>query len=87
MTKTKLYPYIHRETGEVKTLTRFEGSQLGKDWHRAKIARNEKGEKVFRFQIATQMTDENGKVQRGIATVDLQEIKTEAVEDGNGNPE
>lgn len=87
MTKTKLYPYINKETGDVKTLTRLEGSKLGKDWNRGKLVRNEKGDKVFRFQIATSMTDANGKVQHGTATVDLQEIKTEAVEDGNGNPE
>jgi len=85
MTKTKLYPYINVDSGEVKTLTRLEGSKLGSKWNRAKLARNEKGEKVFRFQIATQMVDKNGKLQRGTATVDLQEIKTEVIDDGNGN--
>ena len=87
MTKTKLYPYIHIETGDVKTLTRLEGSKLGKGWNRGKLARNEKGEKVFRFQIATELRDKNGKLQRGVATVDLQEVKTEVIEDGNGNAE
>lgn len=87
MTKTKLYPYINIETGDVKTLTRLDGAKLGKNWNRAKLARNEKGEKVFRFKIATKMEDANGKMQHGTATVDLQEIKTEVIEDGNGNPE
>lgn len=87
MTKTKLYPYINRVSGDVKTLTKFEGAKLGKDWHRGKVTNNEKGEKVFRFEIATNLKDKNGKVQSVVATVDLQEIKKEVIEDGNGNAE
>lgn len=87
MTKTKLYPYINAKTGDVKTLTRIEGAKLGKDWGRGKLARNEKGEKVFRFEIATQLPGKDGKMHNGIATVDIQEVKTEVIEDGNQGSE
>ena len=87
MTKTKLYPYINAKTGDLQTLTRMEGAKLGKDWNRGKLARNEKNEKVFRFQIATQLKDKNGKMQSGVATVDIQEVKSEVIEDGNPGSE
>lgn len=80
------YPYINSFTGDVKTLTKNEGAKLSEDWHRGKIAKNEKGEKVFRFQIATQIPDDKGVTRSAIATVDIQAIKTEVVEDGNRNP-
>ncbi len=83
----KLYPYINAFTGDVKTLTKNEGAKLSEDWHRGKVAKNEKGEKVFRFQIATTVTDANGKPQSGVAVVDIQEIKSEEVDDGDQRPE
>jgi hypothetical protein len=87
MATTKLYPFINRHTGDVQTLTKNEGAKLNEDWHRGKVARNEKGEKVFRFQIATQAPDQNGVMRNATAIVDIQEIKTEVIEDGNERAE
>lgn len=88
MTKTKRYPYINIETGDVQILTKAEGAKLPKDWNRGKLARNDEGKKVFRFKINTQIADKNGVMQHGTATVDLQEIDTkEVTDDGNGNAE
>jgi len=82
----KLLPYINKHTGEVKILPKSEGSQLNEDWARAKMATNEKGEKVFRFQIATQMQDKDGKTITGVAVVDIAEVtETEVETDGNGS--
>lgn len=85
MATTKLYPYINAFTGDVKILTKNEGAKLNEDWHRVKLAKNEKGEKVFRFQIATQAPDKNGVLRNATAVVDIQEVKTEVVTDGNKN--
>lgn len=87
MSTTKLYPFINKFTGDVKTLTKNEGAKLNEDWHRGKVAKNEKGEKVFRFQIATQAEDPNGVMRNATAIVDIQEIKKEVIEDGNQRPE
>ena len=43
----KLYPYINAFTGDVKVLPKNEGNKLNEDWHRGKLAKNEKGEKVL----------------------------------------
>lgn len=83
MSTTKLYPFINKFSGDVKTLTKNEGAKLNEDWHRGKLAKNEKGEKVFRFQIATQAPDKDGVMRNATAVVDIQEVKTEVVEDGN----
>lgn len=87
MSTTKLYPFINSFTGDVKTLTKAEGAKLNEDWHRGKLAKNDQGEKVFRFHIDTQIPDENGVVRSAVATVDIQEIKKEVIEDGNQRPE
>lgn len=86
MTK-KLLPYINKFSGEVQILPKSKGSKLSEDWARAKMAKNEKGESVFRFEIATPVKDENGKTRMGIATVDISEVETKEVSDGNGNAE
>lgn len=86
MTK-KLLPYINKFSGDVKMLPKSKGSKLSEDWARAKMAKNEKGESVFRFEIATPVKDENGKTRMGIATVDISEVKTEEVEDGDQRAE
>lgn len=86
MTK-KLLPYIHKFSGDVKMLPKSQGAKLNEDWHRAKVATNEKGEKVFRFQIATPVKDENGKTRMGIATVDISEVSETEVDDGDQRPE
>lgn len=83
MPTTKLYPYINSFTGDVKTLTKNEGAKLNEDWHRGKLAKNAEGEKVFIFHIATQVPDKNGVLQSAIATVDIQEVKEEVIDDGN----
>lgn len=87
MVMAKLYPYINAFTGDVQILPKNEGNKLNEDWHRGKLAKNEKGEKVFRFQIATNVIDKNGKPQSGVAVVDIQEVKSEEVDDGDQRPE
>jgi hypothetical protein len=74
MTK-KLYPYINTFTGDVQMVSKQEGAKLDEDWLLAKAAKNDKGENVLRFQIATQMEDENGVTHIGTATVDISEVK------------
>lgn len=73
MTKAKLLPYINRFNGEVKVLSRKDGKQLNEDWARAKMATNEKGERVFRFELDATVTGKDGKVHKGTAIVDLSE--------------
>lgn len=76
-----LYPFINRHTGEVQILTKSAGKKLNEDWSHAKPAINEKGENVFRFEIATSMVDKNGKTQHGTAVVDILEVEV----NGNGS--
>lgn len=48
------------------------------------MATNEKGERVFRFEIATPIKDKHGKVRMGVAVVDISEVETkEVIDDGN----
>ncbi len=84
MTK-KLYPYINKFDGEVRILPKSQGAKLNEDWARAKMATNEKGERVFRFQIATPVIGEDGKTHMGTATIDISEVETKEVDDGNGS--
>ena len=50
------------------------------------MATNEKGERVFRFQISAPIQDEDGNTRMGIATVDISEVEAKEVpEDGNGS--
>lgn len=86
MTK-KILPYINKFSGDIKMLPKSQGAKLSEDWARAKMATNDKGEKVFRFQIATPVKDENGKTRMGIATVDISEVSETEVEDGDQRPE
>lgn len=86
MTKN-VYPYINKFTGDLKMLSKRDGSKLNEDWARAKLAKNEKGERVFRFHIATPVVDNSGKTVMGVAVVDISEVETKEVEDGNGSPE
>ncbi len=71
MTKPKLLPYINRFSGEIKTLPRKQGKELSEDWARAKMATNQNGERVFRFELNADVTGKDGKVHRGTAIVDL----------------
>lgn len=84
MTK-KLLPYINKFTGEVVTLPKSQGSKLNEDWARAKMATNEKGEAVFRFEIASEYTDQDGKTHHGTAVVDLLEVDAPEPEVADGN--
>lgn len=82
----KLYAHINKHTGDVQMLTKAEGKKLNEDWARGKVAKNEKGERVFRFEIATPIKDKNGKTRMGVAVVDISEVTTEEVaDDGNGS--
>lgn len=71
-------------SGDMQMLTREQGAKLNEDWQRGKPTRNDQGKKVFRFQIATTVTDMNGKEQSGVAVVDIQEVSSDEVKDGNG---
>lgn len=74
-------------TGDMQMITREQGAKLNEDWQRGKPVRNEQGQKVFRFNISTTVVDRNGKEQNGVAVVDIQEVSTEEVQDGNGTTE
>lgn len=88
MTKEKLLPYINRFSGDVKVLTKRQGDALNEDWARARMAKNQNGERVFRFELDAQVTGRDGKIHKGTAIVDLTEsdvpVELEA-ENGNGN--
>lgn len=87
MTK-KEFPYVNRFSGEVKMLPKSKGGKLSEDWARAKLATNEKGERVFRFHISTPVKDKNGNTHAGVAVVDISEVESKEVEiDGNGSAE
>lgn len=71
MTKAKLLPYINRFTGEIKTLPRREGNKLNEDWSKARMATNQEGERVFRFELDANVEGRDGKIHKGTAIVDL----------------
>lgn len=71
MTKPKLYPFINRFSGDIKVMTMADGKSLNEDWARAKMAKNQDGEKVFRFELDARVTGKDGKVHQGTAIVDL----------------
>lgn len=73
MTKSKLYLFNNRFTGDIKRLTKSAGKKLSEDWSRIRIVTNDKGERVMRMEL-------NG------ATVDISENETpEVVANGNTN--
>jgi len=85
MTKS-LYPFINKNTGDVKILNKSAGKKLGDDWSRGRVTKNQEGVDVFRFEVAAPITDpKTGKTSMGVAVVDISEVKTEVVDDGNGN--
>lgn len=90
MTKAKLLPFINRFTGDVKVLSRADGKQLNEDWARAKMATNDKGEKVFRFQLSSPVVGPDGKTHMATAIVDLSETDEPVeleVQNGERKPE
>lgn len=86
MTKAKLYPFINRFTGAVEIRTKKHGKELNEDWARAKVVKNQEGEKVFRFHLSAPVKGRDGKVHTGTAIVDLteQEMPAEELEAANG---
>lgn len=86
MTKPNLYPFINRFTGDIEIMTKRQGSKLNEDWARAKVVKNQQGEKVFRFHLSAPVTGRDGKVHMGTAVVDLteQEMPAEELEAANG---
>lgn len=90
MTKAKLLPFINRFTGDVQILSRKDGKELNEDWARAKIVKNDKGEKVFRFQLSSPVVGPDGKTHMATAIVDLSEtdepVELEA-QNGERKPE
>lgn len=78
-------PFINKFNGEVKVMTKSQGKHLSEDWARAKVVTNEQGVRVFRFQLASPVEGEDGKIHTGIATVDISEVE-EADTDGNQDP-
>ncbi len=80
MTKALLRPFINRFTGDVKVMSKKDGSQLNEDWEMGKVVKNKDGKKVFRFKLDASMTDKRGKVHTGTAIVDLTETETPAAE-------
>lgn len=86
MTKAKLYPFINRFTGAVEIRTKKHGKELNEDWARAKVVKNQEGEKVFRFHLSAPVKGRDGKVHMGTAIVDLteQEMPAEELEAANG---
>lgn len=91
MTKAILYPFINRFTGDVQVLSKKDGKQLNEDWEHAKVVKNDKGEKVFRFKISAPLTGRDGKVHMGTAIVDLTEADVDPAEleavNGERHPE
>lgn len=83
----KIFAYINKFTGDIKMLPKTEGNKLNEDWGMGKMATNEQGERVYRFHIATPVVDKNGKTHKGVAVVDISEVETKEVDDGNGKPE
>lgn len=90
MTKPKLYPYINRFTGDVLALPKSSGNELNEDWARAKLVKNSKGEKVFRFKLSSPVKGPDGKTHMATAIVDLSEtdepVELEA-QNGERKPE
>ena len=85
MTKKKVYPYINRFSGEIQIMTKSQGKELNEDWAKAKVVKNQQGEKVFRFHLSAPVTGKDGKVHMGTAIVDLTEQEVpEELEAANG---
>ena len=83
MSKAKVYPYINKFSGEVQIMTKKQAEELSEDWATPKVVKNNKGETAYRFELAAEFKDRDGKLQTGIATVDIKETETVAA-DGVG---
>jgi hypothetical protein len=77
MTKTaKVYPFLNKFSGAIQIMTKAQGKELSEDWAVPKVVKNDKNETVYRFELAAEVKDRDGKVQSGIATVDIKETET-----------
>lgn len=54
-------------------MTRKDGKQLNEDCARAKMATNQDGDRVFRFELDAEVKGRDGKIHKGTAIVDLTE--------------
>lgn len=73
----KVYPFINKFTGEIQIMTKDQAkTELSEDWASPKVVKNNKGETVYRFELAAPFKDRDGKEQMGIATVDIKETET-----------
>lgn len=79
-------PFVNRYSGEVEVMTKSQGKHLSEDWARAKMAKNDKGEDVFRFELAAEVADKDGKTHHGTATIDISEVEAAEIH-GNGSTE
>lgn len=83
----KVYPFINKFTGDIQIMTKDQAkAELSEDWATPKVVKNNKGETVYRFELAAPFKDRHGKDQMGIATVDIKETETVEV-DGVGKSE
>lgn len=73
MTKARLYPFINRHSGDIKVMSKKDGGRLSEDWARARMAKNQEGKKVFRFELDASVRGRDGKIHTGTAIVDLTE--------------
>lgn len=91
MTKSKLYPFINKFTGEVQVMSKAQGKELSEDWKIAKVVKNKDGKKVFRFELQAPVQGKDGKMHVGTAIIDLTETEVPAEEleaiDGKRNAE
>ena len=78
---SKVYPYINKFSGEVQIMTKKQAEGLSEDWATPKVVKNNKGETVYRFELAAEFKDKDGRLKSGIATVDIKETET-VVTDG-----
>lgn len=74
----RFYPFINKFTGDLRSLPLAEGKKLSEDWARPRITKNDKGEKVFRFEIQAPVQDKHGVTHMGTAVVDISEVDNPA---------
>jgi hypothetical protein len=43
--------YFNKKTGNIRTMDALEAVMAGKDWQQLKFVRNDKGERVMRFEF------------------------------------
>ena len=47
----KIYIYCHKDTGNIKTVTKQQAKLLPPEYKRVQFVKNDKGEDVMRFQM------------------------------------